>query len=97
MKNYYITVNGLNFSIIDSKNNPFPGNVSGRYNEYCIVLNQAGYKGTVGRNWYEFKKELLDERYNIGYLQEKLAMDEKTARLFIPEFNRIVNKMATAK
>ena len=97
MENYYFTVNGINYTVIDFENNPFPGNVGGRYIEYCVVLSQAGYKGTVGRNWYEFKKEQLDERYNIGYLREKLAMDEETARLFIPEFNRIVNKMATAK
>ena len=93
MRTYFFKVNGLKFTIIDFKHNPFPGNVSGRYNEYCVVLSQAGFKGTPGRGWYEFKKELLDEELNLRYLQEKLDMDEYTVRSFIPEFNKIVKKM----
>ena len=41
--------------------------------------------------WYELKKKPMDVRFDLPYLNEKLRMDEETARDFIPQFNELLD------
>jgi len=53
--------------------------------EYCVILANEPII------WYEFKKQPMDERFDLPYLFEKLRMDKETAREFIPQFNVILD------
>ncbi len=81
-----IIANSKRYSVIDTKGGKLPGNTGGRDSEYCVLLAEDG------RKWYEFKKEPFDERFDLRYLNEKLKMDEETARDFIPQFNAILDR-----
>ena len=79
-----IIANGKRYSVIDTHGEPLPGNTGGKDIEYCAIL------GDEPQAWYEFKKQPLDVRIDLRYLNEKLGMDEETARDFIPPFNAIL-------
>jgi hypothetical protein len=81
-----IFANGKRYSVIDTKGETIPGNTRGKDIEYCVILAS---EPTI--TWYEFKKQPLDERFDLPYLYEKLKMDKKTARDFIPQFNALLD------
>ncbi len=80
-----INANGKRYSVVDLKGETIPGNTGGKDNEYFAVLAEEPHI------WYELKKLPLDERFDLPYLKEKLAMDEETARDFIPQFNDLLD------
>ena len=79
-----IIANGNRYSVIDTKGEPIAGNTGGKDDSYYVVLSE------VPQIWYPLKKQAMDERFDLGYLNEKLKMDEETARDFIPQFNAIL-------
>ncbi len=86
MDNYTtITANSKDYAVVDSKGKKLPGNTGGKDIEYCAIL------GDEPHVWYEFKKQPMDERFDLPYLNEKLKMDEETARDFIPQFNALLD------
>jgi hypothetical protein len=80
-----INANGKRYSIVDLKGETIPGNTGGKDNEYFAVLAEEPHI------WYELKKKPMDVRFDLKYLNEKLKMDEETARDFIPQFNRLLD------
>jgi hypothetical protein len=81
----YIIANGKRYSVIDTNGETIPGNTKGKDIEYCVILASEPI------TWYEFKKQPMDERFDLPYLKEKLKMDRETARDFIPQFNAILD------
>ena len=81
----YIIANGKRYSVIDTNGETIPGNTRGKDIEYCAIL------GDEPHVWYEFKKQPMDVRFDLRYLNEKLKMDEVTARDFIPQFNALLD------
>ena len=80
-----IIANSKRYSVIDTKGEKLPGNTVGKDKEYCAILADEPHV------WYEFKKQPMDERFNLPYLSEKLKMDAETAREFIPQFNALLD------
>ena len=82
----YIIANGKRYSVIDTNGETIPGNTRGKDIEYCVILAS---EPTI--TWYEFKKQPFDERFDLPYLNEKLKMGAETARVFIPQFNALLD------
>ncbi len=80
-----IIANSKRYSVIDTKGEPIVGNTGGKDIEYFVVLSEEPYV------WYPLKKQPMDERFDLLYLEEKLMMNKKTARDFIPQFNAILD------
>jgi hypothetical protein len=79
-----IIANGKRYSVIDTHGESIPGNTGGKDDEYFAVLSDEPHV------WYELKKQQLDVRFDLLYLEEKLMMKKQTARDFIPQFNAIL-------
>ena len=80
-----IFANSKRYSVIDTNGETIPGNTRGKDKEYYAVLAEEP------QIWYELKKKPMDVRFDLPYLNEKLRMDEETARDFIPQFNAILD------
>ena len=80
-----INANGKRYSVVDLKGETIPGNTGGKDKEYYAVLADEPHV------WYEFKKQPMDVRFDLPYLNEKLKMDAKTARDFILQFNELLD------
>jgi len=79
-----IIANGNRYSVIDTKGESIAGNTGGNDDSYYVVLSK------IPQIWYPLKKQPMDERFDLMYLKEKLMMNKKTARDFIPQFNAIL-------
>jgi len=80
-----IIANSKRYSVIDTNGETIPGNTGGKDKDYFGVLAEEPHI------WYELKKKPMDVRFDLKYLNEKLKMDEETARDFIPQFNALLD------
>ena len=85
-----IKINDTRFKVIDLNGEKIPGNTGIKDDKYFVILSEIRAPETEGRIWYEFKKQSLYEQFDLRYLENKLGMDEDTARKFIPEFNKLL-------
>ncbi len=107
--NYQFTVGYKTFLILEYADLGIDANKDCDHSDYLAVLSTGGptvmsddvnstkVLGLCGRLWYIFLKEPMFEETYPQYLEEKLALEEDTAKEFIKKFNAFLRRYQNEK